>query len=536
MSLNEVGFKTQVFGSLDHALVGELVERAVVDAPHVGDETNLEPLRRLRTRQARFLDGLQQLAGDRIHARLDLTAGQSLTDALQVKLCPARHVVRRLVEGGVGDAAVGGVQDVVAAAGPEARFRLNQSFDLVVDAQVHALDRAADEPVGAGRGAAAEGGVVLVLVHADYPGAQLGGPLDAAGAGGAAGAEDDVGALAHELLSRRGARRRVGERGDVDAQGSHVRVDVLGANLEAVAELDHRRNVNAVNAGHRAGFGHHGGQRARQEAALVLAVLNAHQVLRRVLEELVHADEVNVGVVLGRFQGGVGDEEADRNEDVKALVNAGLDVLLVVGLRLGLDEVGLQAELLGGPNHALVGKLVERAVVDAPHVGNQTDAFDGLLASFRCWCGRRSAFGWGLGWFRLRGLRRFWGRRGGFGCGCGCGCWLGGLLSTGDQPQKGNQQQEKEDNSAHFSSPPLPVKNRRPDPFTQSPATCGHYKRDGEAEQVWRDTARSRRKFVQPPILWYRTKRETGVGHAHATRARADTTSDTFPNRGTCVL
>ena len=69
--------------------------------------------------------------------------------------------------------------------------------------EVDPLDRRGREVLGAGRVAAVEGGEVLVLVDADPPQALLGRGLDAGRAGRAAGAEDDVGTFADELLRRR---------------------------------------------------------------------------------------------------------------------------------------------------------------------------------------------------------------------------------------------------------------------------------------------------------------------------------------------
>ena len=54
-------------------------------------------------------------------------------------------------------------------------------------------------------------------------------------------------------------------------------------------------------------------------------------------------------------------------------LEGGVDVLLVVGLGGGLDEARLEAEALLRRVQALVGVLVERAVVDLADVGHEAD-------------------------------------------------------------------------------------------------------------------------------------------------------------------
>ena len=69
----------------------------------------------------------------------------------------------------------------------------------------------------------------------------------------------------------------------------------------------------------------------------------------------------------------VGEQEASGDHHVGVVLEGRVDVLGVVGLGRGLDVVGLEAEAVGRGLHALVGVLVERAVVDLADVGDQAD-------------------------------------------------------------------------------------------------------------------------------------------------------------------
>src|SRR5690606_1344006 len=106
-----------------------------------------------------------------------------------------------------------------------------QRRDHVVHTVVNALDGAADRVLRAGSLAAAEGGVVLVLVDADAVRAVLRREQHTAGTGRAAGAKDHVRALADELFSRRRAAVRSNEAVDVHTQRGDVGVDVASALL-----------------------------------------------------------------------------------------------------------------------------------------------------------------------------------------------------------------------------------------------------------------------------------------------------------------
>ena len=69
----------------------------------------------------------------------------------------------------------------------------------------------------------------------------------------------------------------------------------------------------------------------------------------------------------------VASRKPDGDHHVGVVLEGRVDVLGVVGLGRGLDVVGLEAEAVGRGLHALVGVLVERAVVDLADVGDQAD-------------------------------------------------------------------------------------------------------------------------------------------------------------------
>ena len=71
-------------------------------------------------------------------------------------------------------------------------------------------------------------------------------------------------------------------------------------------------------------------------------------------------------------EAGADELSSEEAEKVEAFVDELLDVLVVIGRLLGLDEGAMQAEFLDGPLHTLVGVLVKGAVVDLAHVGDQT--------------------------------------------------------------------------------------------------------------------------------------------------------------------
>ena len=170
--------------------------------------------------------------------------------------------------------------------------------------QVDALDGRAGEVLRARGGAAGERGVVLVLVDADGPHAVRRRRGDAAGAGRSAGAEDHVGALADELGGVGRALGRVEEAVVVDRQHPDVGVHGLRPDRVAVDELDHRGHaLEAGDDADHAGLAERCGEDAGDVAALVLVELHAGHVRWVLGQELVDADEVDVGIGDG---GGLG--------------------------------------------------------------------------------------------------------------------------------------------------------------------------------------------------------------------------------------
>src|SRR3990172_9162849 len=122
---------------------------------------------------------LQQLARDRVDSGVDGAVRQALANLLE----PVRKILRhiRAVRRRIGDAAVGRVPDVQAAAGIGAG---QEAVDLVIHAQVHPLDRAGDQELRTRGRTGPEGGEVLVLIHADDVDPFLAPALDSAPARG----------------------------------------------------------------------------------------------------------------------------------------------------------------------------------------------------------------------------------------------------------------------------------------------------------------------------------------------------------------
>ena len=80
--------------------------------------------------------------------------------------------------------------------------------------------------------------------------------------------------------------------------------------------------------------------------------------------------ELGIRVGFGRGLGGVGQQEADGDDQVLVLREELVDVLLVVGLLLALQVDAVDAQFLDGVLDTVPGGLVEGLVVDAAHVGH----------------------------------------------------------------------------------------------------------------------------------------------------------------------
>jgi hypothetical protein len=214
---------------------------------------------------------------------------------------------------------------------------------------------------------------------------------------------------------------------------------VLVVVVHAVGEADHEvgdgRDVDAAEGADRAGLAHARGQVAGQEGRLAGVEEQALDVGGAGAR--VDDRELAVGIGLGRSLGGVRQQETHGDDQVLALRDELVQVLLVVGLLLALQEHTLDAQFLHRALDAGPGGLVEGFVVDAAHVGDLTNGKGGL--------GR---FGRGLFNYRRSGRlldhRRHRRRR---------GC----ALAAAGSHQQGDDHQGHQDNIEtllHGASPP----------------------------------------------------------------------------------
>ena len=161
-----------------------------------------------------------------------------------------------------------------------------------------------------------------------------------------------------------------------------VWVDALGAVLVATHVVHDRRDraraadcrddVALADAG-----GHDAGQitglRLVEDQALVVGEARAgHRILTGL--ELVHADEVDVGVFGRCRKRGRADGEADRDDHVEVIVDQGLDVRLVVAGVRGDDRPRLRgADGSGAVLRTQPAVFVEVLVVERPDIGDDAD-------------------------------------------------------------------------------------------------------------------------------------------------------------------
>src|ERR671918_73435 len=209
---------------------------------------------------------------------------------------------------------------------------------------VHALERAREDVVAEER---------LVGVHADAPDLTLLGAVESTEPAAAGDLEDDV--------------RAVGDLVERDLLALRLVDEVLRV---AVERLDVGIRV----------------RRPREVAGEVPRLLlleeealEVGQLARvRLLASLSAVGGVDDGEVRlrellrGRVRS-LGHEEADRDDQVEALVGERREVRDVVRVRLGLQHPDLDAELLRRLLEALVGQRVEAAVVQAADVGDEPD-------------------------------------------------------------------------------------------------------------------------------------------------------------------
>src|SRR5215475_504388 len=269
-------------------------------------------------------------------------------------------------------------QQVVAALELALRDQLRGLKDAVVDA----LDAGGEDALGV---------VVLVLVDADAPDAGLVGSLQRPEPAAARDLEQHLGALRDLVLSDRLALVRGDEVLGVADQDLDVRVVELRAVLVAGDPDVDRRDLQPAD---RADdllaallLRHLGGEVADQAARLVRRVGQAHHVLAAVegrpLDVVVGDREVDVRVVLGDGVGGVGEQEAGRDDQVGLLADGLRQVRDVVRGRVRLQLGRLDPELGLRAVEALLLRLVEGAVVELADVADQRDELVGVRARRR---------------------------------------------------------------------------------------------------------------------------------------------------------
>src|ERR671923_198559 len=127
---------------------------------------------------------------------------------------------------------------------------------------------------------------------------------------------------------------------------------------------------------------------------LLLLERQADDVLRLALHlrgREVDDRELRLRELLRRSRDGVGHQEAVADDEVVLLLGQRREVRDVVRVLLGHQHAALDPEILDGPLEPLVGQLVERAVVEAADVGDETDLDLLALRGGRCAAGRPAA-------------------------------------------------------------------------------------------------------------------------------------------------
>ncbi len=341
-----------------------------------------------------------------------------------------RHLVFEVVEGGQTHIAH------VVAAGEVAVVGLLDQFGHARGDELHGGGNQAGMRSGQG--------LPLVGVHADAVDffASLGRGRDflqRAVAGHAAGAEDDVSALIHGLLGRGSApfgvhkglgklaRMIGGDQFDVGLGG-------LGARFVALFEGDDGGNqVGAQHSSDGAGLVQRGSQHARQVTSLVFGEDQTGVIGQGIGLELIDADEHDVGILGRGLMGGVAQGEAHADNHIVAVLDELVDVIGVVLGVLGLDVLDVvfgQTQLVSSHFYAFPGRLVEAAVIDATHIGDETDLEFLLL---HCWS---------FGRLDCRGLSRLCGRF--FFCrGLSGGCFAAAGAERHDAHQQQCEQNEQ---------------------------------------------------------------------------------------------
>ena len=78
-------------------------------------------------------------------------------------------------------------------------------------------------------------------------------------------------------------------------------------------------------------------------------------------------------ILFGFQSRGIAHRGTDGDDDVVAFGRQRIDVLLIVGGLPGFEEFRLETHIRGGFLYAFPGQLVERLIIHAAGIGNQTD-------------------------------------------------------------------------------------------------------------------------------------------------------------------
>src|SRR5690606_37023389 len=152
-----------------------------------------------------------------------------------------------------------------------------------------------------------------------------------------------------------------------------IGVDITDALFEAGAELADRWDFDAVDARDDTRLRELCSHGTDKEAGLIFAELHADQIRHGAAVELIDTDKVYIRVQRRRRRGNLGNEEADGYNRIVSFVDAAADVGFVVGLRGRLDNQIVEIVLLRSGQHAFIGGLVERAVIDTTDIGDEAN-------------------------------------------------------------------------------------------------------------------------------------------------------------------
>jgi hypothetical protein len=112
----------------------------------------------------------------------------------------------------------------------------------------------------------------------------------------------------------------------------------------AVHKDSHWRDLQTTEGADLTGFGNAGGNIASQEGSLLRVKDLPHNVRESRVISVVNDGEFLIRIRLSACGGGVTEQEADGYDQITTLFDEGIDVLLVVGLLLRLEELTLNPE------------------------------------------------------------------------------------------------------------------------------------------------------------------------------------------------